>query len=994
MAGQSSFEEQIVSVVGTNPEQELDRLLAKMDLVTKSIVNINTQLKSMGGGSTLQSVVNGQTQLSDAAKQAAEALKEQAALKKKIAAEEKELNRLIAEEQKALRLKSASDERELNRLIAAEAKVIREKDLADKKRVAEEERALARLIAAEEKQRIASTRAERRAADKERLDSERAYQNTWKQLLNERDLAQRKFNADQKAAAARAVSAVAKDSIVALSATLDQHRLSYNRLTQAERENANIGGVLQGRIQELDRQIKSSDAALGVYRRNVGNYSSAFSGLGQSIRTIAGELPNIGISLRTFGQSLSNNIQPLIFGLQQAREQNRLWAEEGKATIPIGKQIAKSLFSWETAILAVVAGGIYLISNMKKVESATDIAAKANKKYAESLNSIEEGTRSTAQSEIAHANVLVKIASDATQSMVNRLKAVKELQDSYPARFGNLDKEAILEGKVADALRLTTQELLNKAAAQAAEKKFAAAGEQVYDLELALKAAGKEVDKFQARLDNDGKNGVRMTGGFKAETIRSLKAAREEYKGIAADLTKANSEQQNFLDDAKKFAQRAGDTILGQSEKTPKVKDTSAKDARDLERALEEETKLTLTKLKGRFEEEAAIQKDAYTDEKKTLKERLNAFDKFMLDEISIVKLAGTIQGDTTEEIQAKVTELVLKYSREREQIIKDSSDNQTKFEKDNLKGLIDFAGNTMASKKKGGKNAGILGFTDDDLKILENVNHYVDAALASQQALDAFANAASERRIQGYEKEIEAIRERADADILAYQMSTDYAVATEAERTAAIATIQAKAAEEEKQRLQDVANEKRKAAEREKAINIAEIIIKTALAVVNQLGGGDPYTAIPRAIAAGALGAAELAVAIATPIPQFAEGADDTGKAGLAWVGDGGKQEVIRTADGKVFITPATDTLVNMPAHSVVYPSIEDYIEKAQYLTMKGMGVMRRVDERTTDELLAVRFDKSINKAIGKVVNAIYGSEPIIIQSDFNSYYNRKVKR
>jgi hypothetical protein len=147
----------------------------------------------------------------------------------------------------------------------------------------------------------------------------------------------------------------AHDSLKTMSATLEQHRKSYYLLTQAERENAHIGGVLVARMQELDKQLKAADAQTGRFTRNVGNYSSAFNGLGFSIRNIASELPNLGISIRTFAQSVSNNIGPLTEALKQAREQNKLLAAEGKPTVSIGRQLAASVFSWQTAILAAVA---------------------------------------------------------------------------------------------------------------------------------------------------------------------------------------------------------------------------------------------------------------------------------------------------------------------------------------------------------------------------------------------------------------------------------------------------------------------------------------------------------------------------------------------------------------------------------------------------------------------------------------------------------------
>jgi hypothetical protein len=71
------------------------------------------------------------------------------------------------------------------------------------------------------------------------------------------------------------------------------------------------------------------------------------------------------------------------------------------------------------------------------------------------------------------------------------------------------------------------------------------------------------------------------------------------------------------------------------------------------------------------------------------------------------------------------------------------------------------------------------------------------------------------------------------------------------------------------------------------KAANIANIITSGALAVVKALGEGGPILAA----VVGALSAAELAIAIATPVPQYRHGTKDH-IGGLAIVGDGGKKE------------------------------------------------------------------------------------------------------
>lgn len=112
-----------------------------------------------------------------------------------------------------------------------------------------------------------------------------------------------------------------------------------------------------------------------------------------------------------------------------------------------------------------------------------------------------------------------------------------------------------------------------------------------------------------------------------------------------------------------------------------------------------------------------------------------------------------------------------------------------------------------------------------------------------------------------------------------------------------------------------------KKQAQYEKAASLMEVAYNTAVAVM--AAWKNPFTApalIPTIIAAGAI---QTATILATPIPEYAEGTKDH-PGGLAIVGDAGKSEMV-IANGKIFKTPAVDTLVNLPEHSKVLPDFNE---------------------------------------------------------------------
>jgi len=102
----------------------------------------------------------------------------------------------------------------------------------------------------------------------------------------------------------------------------------------------------------------------------------------------------------------------------------------------------------------------------------------------------------------------------------------------------------------------------------------------------------------------------------------------------------------------------------------------------------------------------------------------------------------------------------------------------------------------------------------------------------------------------------------------------------------------------------------------------------------------------IAGAIIAGVAGAAQLAVAIATPIPKYryGKGAGNNYE-GMAIVGDGGKQEVIERADGSIEFTPDTDTLTHVGRNDIVHPDAGAWLSlinaAAQRDALKNMGAV-----------------------------------------------------
>lgn len=185
-----------------------------------------------------------------------------------------------------------------------------------------------------------------------------------------------------------------------------------------------------------------------------------------------------------------------------------------------------------------------------------------------------------------------------------------------------------------------------------------------------------------------------------------------------------------------------------------------------------------------------------------------------------------------------------------------------------------------------------------------------------------------------------------------------------------------------------------RKYAAVQKAVDIANVISGTASAVVNALGA-KPFTPlnIAMAVGVGLSGAAQLAKAIATPLPQYKYGTKDH-PGGPAVVGDGGVSEFVVEPSGKKWITPNTSTIVDLPRHSVVMPKVpHDLLMKDLVsATIINLGNAKNVDSDIYGKMMVETYERGtqrIEKAIrdSKTNVSIYSShEHYILNKELNN--------
>lgn len=184
------------------------------------------------------------------------------------------------------------------------------------------------------------------------------------------------------------------------------------------------------------------------------------------------------------------------------------------------------------------------------------------------------------------------------------------------------------------------------------------------------------------------------------------------------------------------------------------------------------------------------------------------------------------------------------------------------------------------------------------------------------------FIGANAEKEKQAAQDQIDALEAKRQKDIdVATQTITNAA-----DQANAIVQINLQADAQKAQLVEKQKKADEQKARFDKAANIASIIEETALAVIRALGDKTiPLPArIAEAVAIGAIGAAKLAVAAATPIPHYKIGLAEAKESHVGVVGDGGKHEFVRYADGSGWVTPNKPTLTYIPKGAEIFADIE----------------------------------------------------------------------
>ena len=304
-----------------------------------------------------------------------------------------------------------------------------------------------------------------------------------------------------------------------------KHQLEVNKAAGLSytQEAANIQ-ALTGQVRRLEtglnslKKTKEETAKTQTIDIDTEAVTRKANNLKMQFSQVARELPSLAMGPQMFILAISNNLPMLADAISDVRKQNELLKASGQKGVPVWKQLASSIFSWQTALVAAISLGIVFgkdIANWVKNLGKANKELSETQKLQQAVNTSHREGGKAASEESAKLKILYTASQDSSKSMKERNKAVDELQKMYPSYFGKLTNEAILAGKAASAYDDLTKAIIRKGQAQAAEDIVADYSKKNFELQRGINADTDWTNRNKAEYEKALKEREKMWENYR-----------------------------------------------------------------------------------------------------------------------------------------------------------------------------------------------------------------------------------------------------------------------------------------------------------------------------------------------------------------------------------------------------------------------------------------------------------------------------------------------
>lgn len=312
---------------------------------------------------------------------------------------------------------------------------------------------------------------------------------------------------------------------------------------------SNVVDNLKRQYQSLGKEAATASEALENSTKRV---TPRFNSLNVSVQQVARELPALAISANTFFLAISNNLPILADSISAVRKENLELIASGQKAVPVWKQVAGSLLSWQTALVA----GVTILSmygeeifNVAGEMSGLSKVTKTQIDRQKELNDSQQKGAQNAQEELTKLKLLYQASQDITCPMAERKRAVDELKKSYPKYLGNLTEEEILTGKAATQYKNLTNAIVSSAKARAAQDKIVEYAKKEIENEALLTELYAKREQMVSRLTKEQQllTDLSRTGEAQEFQVGIVSVVQGKVDAIDKDIARLKNENEDIL---------------------------------------------------------------------------------------------------------------------------------------------------------------------------------------------------------------------------------------------------------------------------------------------------------------------------------------------------------------------------------------------------------------------------------------------------------------
>lgn len=412
-----------------------------------------------------------------------------------------------------------------------------------------------------------------------------------------------------------------------------KHQLEVNKAAGISytQEAANIQ-ALTGQVRGLEaglnslKKTKEETAKTQAIDIDTEAVTRKTNNLKMQFSQVARELPSLAMGPQMFILAISNNLPMLADAISDVRKQNELLAASGQKSVPVWKQLAGALFSWQTGLITAIT---LMIAFNKQISEFTAKLFKG-KEAALSLSDAQKNISeefSKSSGDLGEQIVRIRTLSERWNELGEDLSAKKkfirenrEELDKIPVSISNITEAENLLGQGTDAyiqamsLRAQAAIAFKKASEEAVKSqevqmkidKEKNSGPSFWDKVLAAMASTSSGTYYSSRASTPV-----SSQEIQNERIKSLeeeKSAAEETEKAYRDLFKTLS------DEAKKTLDNAGISGKTTDDKTGSRRDYASELADARVRAQQTTEKLRIQIMQEGIAKRMALAKQEYDD--------------------------------------------------------------------------------------------------------------------------------------------------------------------------------------------------------------------------------------------------------------------------------------------------------------------------------------------------------------------------------------------